>query len=144
MATPWDSALRAGSKIRQVTAVTIKFLKKYHPLFQTLCPTYAFLDRADGMFNRSMSFAKDYAALISAAWDIDTAYHEAWIPDDDDDVENSIHSREKLDRLLGYNTLHSKEAEEKRAKMFKLLYNPNVESWWKSRYQDPFNLDTDE
>lgn len=47
---------------------------KYHPLFITMCPTYAFIDRADGKFNRAMDFKKDYSALIAAAWDIDTAY----------------------------------------------------------------------
>lgn len=40
----------------------------------TMCPTYAFIDRADGRFNRAMDFKKDYSALVAAAWDIDTAY----------------------------------------------------------------------
>lgn len=57
----------------QVTSVGCKN-PKYHPLFITMCPTYAFIDRADGKFNRAMDFKKDYSALIAAAWDIDTAY----------------------------------------------------------------------
>ena len=39
----------------------------------TMCPTYSFLDRADARFNRGMDFKKDYAAIISYAWDIDMA-----------------------------------------------------------------------
>ena len=39
-----------------------------------MCPSYAFIDRADGRVNRAMDFKKDYSGLISAAWDIDNAY----------------------------------------------------------------------
>lgn len=41
-----------------------------------MCATYAFIDRADGHFNRSMAFAKDYSALIAAAYDVDSAYDQ--------------------------------------------------------------------
>lgn len=57
----------------QLTAVGCEN-PKYHRLFMPMCPTYAFIDRADGYFNRAMNFAKDYSALIAAAWDIDRAY----------------------------------------------------------------------
>lgn len=50
--------------------------RKYHKYFQTMCATYAFIDRADGHFNRSMAFAKDYSALIAAAYDVDSAYDQ--------------------------------------------------------------------
>lgn len=46
----------------------------FHRYFLPMCPTYAFIDRANGKFNRSMDFKKDYAALLSAAWEIDNAY----------------------------------------------------------------------
>lgn len=48
--------------------------QSYHRLFMTMCPTYAFIDRANAKMNRAMDFKKDYSALISAAWDIDTKY----------------------------------------------------------------------
>lgn len=50
--------------------------KSYHRLFMTMCPTYAFIDRANAKMNRAMDFKKDYSALISAAWDIDTRYDD--------------------------------------------------------------------
>lgn len=48
----------------------------YHKLFMTMCPTYAFIDRADGKINRAMDYKKDYSALLSAAWDIDACFDE--------------------------------------------------------------------
>lgn len=46
---------------------------RFIPLFMTMCPTYAYIDRADGRFNRFMDFKKDYLATIAYAWDIDSA-----------------------------------------------------------------------
>lgn len=57
----------------QLTYTAVKD-PKFHQLFITMCPTYAFIDRANGRFNGAMDFKKDYAALISAAWEIDTAF----------------------------------------------------------------------
>lgn len=59
----------------QLTYTAVKD-PKFHPLFITMCPTYAFIDRANGRFNNAMDFKKDYAALISAAWEIDTAFDQ--------------------------------------------------------------------
>lgn len=42
----------------------------------TMCPTYTFIDRANGKFNENMDFKREYAALISAAWEIDKAYDQ--------------------------------------------------------------------
>ena len=42
----------------------------------TMCPTYTFIDRANGRFNDNMTFKREYAALISAAWEIDKAYDQ--------------------------------------------------------------------
>lgn len=39
----------------------------------TMCPTYAFIDRANGKFNSAMGLKKDYAAIFSYAYDIDKA-----------------------------------------------------------------------
>ena len=59
----------------QLTLTAVKD-PKFHPLFITMCPTYAFIDRANGRFNGAMDFKKDYAALLSAAWEIDTAFDQ--------------------------------------------------------------------
>ena len=52
-----------------------------------MCPTYTFIDRANGRFNDAMDFKREYAALISAAWEIDKAYDQFLSdidgPDDD-------------------------------------------------------------
>lgn len=53
----------------------------FHRYFLTMCPTYAFIDRANAKFNRAMDFKKDYAAIISAAWEIDNVY-EQFLTDD--------------------------------------------------------------
>lgn len=47
---------------------------KYHPLFIVMAPTYAFINRSNGKFNKGMGFMKDYAAIMSVAWDYDVAY----------------------------------------------------------------------
>ena len=44
---------------------------KYHEGFLTMCPTYTFINRADGLFNKDMGFQKDYAAILSSAYLID-------------------------------------------------------------------------
>ena len=42
----------------------------FHKHFLTMCPSYAFVDRSTGYFNRSMGFEKDYAAILSVLWSI--------------------------------------------------------------------------
>ena len=80
----------------------------------TLCPTYTFIDRSNGKFNDNMTFKREYAALISAAWEIDKAYDQ-WLSDTDstdgisplvklglvsddgyDETHNALEEREKL------------------------------------------------
>lgn len=56
----------------QLTLVAVKD-SAFHKLFLTMSPTYTFIDRANGRFNEAMDFKKDYAALISAAWEYDIA-----------------------------------------------------------------------
>lgn len=58
----------------QCTTVSVMH-PKYHPLFITMVPTYAFVNRANGRFNRGMGFMKDYSAILSTAWDYDVAYN---------------------------------------------------------------------
>lgn len=48
----------------------------FHGMFMTMCPTYTFIDRANGKFNSNMTFKREYSALISAAWEIDKVYDQ--------------------------------------------------------------------
>ena len=57
----------------QCTTVSV-MNPKYHPLFITMDPTYAFINRSNGKFNKAMGFMKDYAAILSVAWDYDVAF----------------------------------------------------------------------
>lgn len=107
---------------------------KYHKLFLTMCPTYAFIDRADGKFNRSMGFMKDHAALIATAWDLDNAY-DAYLNDPE---ANSYEVLERMG-LAGsgpeFNTTRSEE-------IAKLLFSSKTHGSFKERYVDPsMNID---
>lgn len=73
-----------------------------------------------------MGFDKDYAALISEAWDIDTAYDEA--------TNHEEGCRDKLDKLLGRDNYYSPEAIAHRQNLFNLLWDPTVSDDWKDRY----------
>lgn len=46
----------------------------FHHFFMTMCPTYTFIDRATGKFNRGMGFKREYIAMMSHAWEIDQLY----------------------------------------------------------------------
>lgn len=48
----------------------------FHEMFLTMCPTYTFIDRANGKFNSNMSFKREYGALVSAGWMIDQTYEK--------------------------------------------------------------------
>ena len=52
-----------------------------------MVPTYTFIDRATGRFNRAMGFKKDYAALISAAYEIDQCYDQFLTNPDEDSYD---------------------------------------------------------
>ena len=54
-----------------------------------MSPTYAFIDRANGKFNTAMGFKKDYAAIISAAWDYDNAY-DSYLRNPDENSYNEL------------------------------------------------------
>lgn len=69
----------------QLTYIAIKD-PAFHRLFLTMCPTYAFIDRANAKLNRAMGFKKDYAALVSAAWEIDTQYDQYLTSVDQDET----------------------------------------------------------
>ena len=55
----------------------------------TMCPSYSFIDRADGKVNGAMDFKKDYSGLISAAWDIDTKY-DRYLNNPDESSYNTL------------------------------------------------------
>lgn len=55
----------------------------------TMCPTYGFIDRANGLLNRGMDFKREYSAILSAAWDIDRSY-DRYLTDPEADAEKFI------------------------------------------------------
>ena len=56
-----------------IAAVKHKSLRKY---FKCFIPTYMFIDRATGQFDPAMDFKKDYAAVLSSLWQMDTKISE--------------------------------------------------------------------
>ena len=98
----------------------------YHPLFLTMCPTYTFIDRADGYINRSMDFKKDYAALIAAAWDIDTRYDEYLTHADMDTYEAM--------KALHLDEATSEESKEIRDKLIRNILDGKIKGSFAKRY----------
>ena len=113
----------------QLTGVASKNAK-YHPLFITMCPTYAFIDRADGRFNRAMDFKKDYSALIAAAWDIDTVY-DSYLTNPEAEVYNIM-------QQMGLDEVTNDLARDKRKHMFDLLASGQITGKFRDRFMDPF------
>lgn len=70
----------------QCTTVSV-MNPKYHPLFITMDPTLAFINRSNGRFNRAMGFMKDFAAILSVAWDYSVAYNNFLMDPDEDSYE---------------------------------------------------------
>ncbi|MCM1230063.1 MAG: hypothetical protein NC489_08020 [Ruminococcus flavefaciens] len=70
----------------QCTTVSV-MNPKYHPLFITMDPTYAFVNRSNGKFNKGMGFMKDYAAILSTAWEYDVAYNNYLMDPEEDTFE---------------------------------------------------------
>lgn len=114
-----------------MTGVSVKD-SRYHPLFITMCPTYAFIDRADGKFNRAMDFKKDYSALIAAAWDIDTAY--------DQFLSNCEAEHYDILKRMGLDDVENSAAREKREQVFRMLLSGKVSGTFRDRYVDPFGF----
>ena len=100
---------------------------RYLKYFMTLCPTYHFLDRADSYYARSMQFEKDYAAILSSAWDIDTALND-FITTPDADTSDLMH-------MLG---LDEKDDAMKEVKLRRLLESNLTKGSFKERYTSPF------
>lgn len=73
----------------------------FHGMFMTMCPTYTFIDRANGKFNSNMSFKREYSALISAAWEIDKVY---------DNYLSNPEAETSPENILGISTEYRKEA----------------------------------
>ena len=72
MAVPVDiiSGLGADFDGDQMTVAAVKNMRYHEILWKTFCPTNFYIDRSTGYFNRTMGLLKDYAAIISASWDM--------------------------------------------------------------------------
>ena len=75
----------------QLTLIGVKD-PSFHKYFLTMCPTYTFIDRANGKYNGAMDFKREYSALVAAGWEIDQAY-DKYLRDPD---ENSYDQLVKL------------------------------------------------
>lgn len=103
--------------------------RRFLRYFMPLCPTYHYIDRADGMYARAMQYEKDYAAILSAAWEIDGAI-DRYLRDPDQDNAELMH-------LLGIDEQAKDDAE---LKLRKLLDSSLTKGSFKERYCDPFAM----
>ena len=110
----------------QVTALCVKN-PAYLKYFMPLCPTYHYIDRADGQYARSMQFEKDYSAILSAAWSIDSAVSN-YLENPDADTSELMH-------MLGIDEAADAEKE---IKLRELLSSDLTKGAFKERMVDPF------
>ena len=99
----------------------------FHPYFLNMCPTYAFIDRANGHFNTSMEFKKDYAAILSYGWDIDNAL-DAYLSNSDADAY------ELLGKLGVATTEVNENAIERRRDLLTTLMNASKDNKFRKRF----------
>ena len=92
-----------------------------------LCPTYHFIDRADATYARSSDFSKDYGAILSAAWEMDSAISK-FLEEPDEDSTELIH-------VLG---LDEGMNDDRAVKLRKLLESNSTKGSFKDRMIDPF------
>lgn len=91
-----------------------------------MCPSYAFIDRADGRVNRAMDFKKDYSGLISAAWDIDNAY-DRYLNNPEEDSYDLI-------KQLGLDEETSKKSAEVRNQLIRDIINEKITGSFADRF----------
>ena len=91
-----------------------------------MCPSYAFIDRADGRVNRAMDFKKDYSGLISAAWDIDNAY-DRYLNNPEEDSYDLI-------KQLGLDEETSKKSAEVRNQLIHDIINEKITGSFADRF----------
>ena len=97
-----------------------------------MVPTYAFIDRANGKFNRAMDFKKDYAAIISAAYDIDRKYDQ-YLTDPDADSYEAL-------RSVGIDTSSSSEdVIEQRNKLIRDIMDGKITGSFGERFSSGFD-----
>lgn len=92
----------------------------------TMCPSYSFIDRADGKVNGAMDFKKDYSGLISAAWDIDTKY-DRYLNNPEADTYETLKS-------LGLDAVTSDESRLVRDKLARDITNGAIKGSFAQRY----------
>lgn len=109
----------------QLTFIAVKSYN-YHRLFMTMCPSYSFIDRADGKVNGAMDFKKDYSGLISAAWDIDTKY-DRYLNNPEADTYETLKS-------LGLDTVTNDESRLVRDKLARDITNGAIKGSFAQRY----------
>ena len=76
-----------------------------------------------------MGYKKDYAAILSAAWDIDRAYDRVLREPDFDTVQ--------IAQEMGLREIPDEEAQERREKLIRMLLDNAGKSPFVDRYIDP-------
>ena len=109
---------------------------EFHKYFLTMCPTYTFIDRANGKYNEAMSFKREYVALIAYAWEIDRLY--------DRYLTNPI--EETYDTLLEYGIVTEEDTEyskERQAELIRFMcQNIDREHPFRKRYINDYYYDS--
>lgn len=107
-------------------------------MFMSMCPTYTFIDRANGRFNENMTFKREYAALISAAWEIDRAY-DMYLKDVD-----PIPGEPNPLQKIGLYREDDENGLEKRAELIKRLVRTDKSNAFRKRILGDMMMDIDD
>lgn len=109
---------------------------EFHKYFLTMCPTYTFIDRANGKYNEAMSFKREYVALIACGWEDDKLY-DRYLTTPNEENYNLL-----VDHgIIGEDTEYSKE---KQAELLKFMAeNIDKKHPFRQRYVDNYWYDTE-
>lgn len=108
---------------------------EFHKYFLTMCPTYTFIDRANGKYNEAMAFKREYVALIACGWEDDKLYDRYLTSPNEENynllVDHGI--------ISGEDTEYSKE---KKAELMKFMAeNIDKKHPFRERYVDNYWYD---
>lgn len=100
----------------------------FHQYFLNMCPTYAFIDRANGHFNTAMEFKKDYAAILSYGWDVDNAL-DSYLSNSDED---SYHLLKALG--LACDEIDGNAVQKREELLTRIIYETDRENKFRKRF----------
>lgn len=108
--------------------------REFHKYFLNMCPTYTFIDRANGKYNKAMDFKKDYAALITYMWELDRSC-DRYLNNPDESSYNTL-----VDYGINPNEVEE-EDQEKREELLRAITTKLDKSHpFRKRYVDDYYL----